>query len=237
MKELANTLPGEQFDEMVEKAEAKWAWIFELEWLLLVFSIVSFFPLLSACLSYLPSLSVLFILSLPFFPLPPSPFLIYFFPLAFPFFPLSSPLLPFLLFLPLFFSLAVRSFSSLFISFHPFLTLFFFFFSPLPFWSSFLLLFLPPMSLSSLYLDLLTSYEQAQELLEMKKVFLLEIIASANPPPSIPEQAPSSTKTVSNDGCAKRGEKQNRLTKKSRDLSQILPWSLLGRGVDSKISV
>ena len=54
--------------------------------MLLVSSIVFFFPLLSACLSYLPSLSVLFILSLPFFPFPPSPFLIYFFPLAFPFF-------------------------------------------------------------------------------------------------------------------------------------------------------
>ena len=76
-----------------------------------------------------------------------------------------------------------------------------------------ILIFLPPslspshLSLSSFYMNLLTRYEQAQELLEMKKIFLLEIIASAFLPPPTPEQAqdPSSMKTVSSDGCTKRG--------------------------------
>ena len=62
-----------------------------------------------------------------------------------------------------------------------------------------LLLFSSSLSLSSLYLDLLTRYKQAQELLEMKKIFLLKIIASANPPPPTPEQVPSITKMVSID--------------------------------------
>ena len=97
------------------------------------------------------------------------------------------------------------------------------------------------LSLSSLYLDLLTRYEQAQELLEIKKVFLLKIIASASLPPPTPEQAPSSMKMVSIDGCAKRGRKKID-GQKSRDLSQIQalimkPLRFLCRGVDGKISV
>ena len=68
---------------------------------------------------------------------------------------------------------------------------------------------LPPLpGLSSFYLDLLTRYKQAKELLEMKKVFLLKIT---------PEQGPSSTKMVSNDWCAKRG--RNKLT--DRNLAQL----------------
>ena len=59
------------------------------------------------------------------------------------------------------------------------------------------------LSLSSLFSDLLTRFEQTRELLEKRKVFLLKIIASAYLPPPTPEQAPSSTKMVSNDGCAK----------------------------------
>ena len=174
-------------------------------------SIVSFSLLLSACLSYLSSLSVLFI-----FPLSLSLSLFYSPPLLF------SSTLSLLHSLFSCFSLTVTSLSlsyptlfpslSLFIlfplsSFHPSLSSLF---SSLPLLSD-----LPPsvslspshFSLYSLYLDLLTRYEQAQELLEMKKLFLLKIIASANPPPPTPEQAqdPSSMKTVSNDGCTKRG--------------------------------
>ena len=60
------------------------------------------------------------------------------------------------------------------------------------------------LSLSSLFVDLLTRFEQTRELLEKRKVFLLKIIASAYLPPPTPEQAPSSTKMVSNDGCQVR---------------------------------
>ena len=97
------------------------------------------------------------------------------------------------------------------------------------------------LSLSSLYLDLLTRYEQAQELLEIKKVFLLKIIASASLPPPTPEQVPSSMEMVSIDGCAKR-EIDGQKFGSTRDLSQInaltmKPLRLLRRGVDGKISV
>ena len=189
---------------------------------MLVFSIVSLSPPPSACLSYLPSFSVIFILFLSlFYPLPPFLLFFVFFSSCFSF---SSPLLPFLV-------------TSLFLLFSFFLSPHFF-----PFFSHCLLLFLlfsflsdlPPSLFSSLpptsssllfiYLHLLTRYEQGRELLEMKKVFLLEIIASACLPPPTPEQAASSMKTVSYGRCAKGG--RNKLTDKepkisTSDFSQI----------------
>ena len=94
-------------------------------------------------------------------------------------------------------------------SFPPFPTLFSFLLS---FFLSNLPLFFSP-SLSSLFSFLLARYEQTQELLEKRKVFLLKIVASAYLPPPTPGQAPSSTKSVSNDGCTERG--RSKLTRKN----------------------
>ena len=156
-----------------------------------------FFP----CFSVVPPFSLSFFLppQLFFCPHPPfSPL----FPLHSVFFLLSlSSNLP-LSFTPslsrLLYSTHFSPLSSPLILFPPFVTIFSF--SLLP---RCLSLSLSYLSLSSLFVDLLTRYEQTRELLEKRKVFLLKIIASAYLPPPTPEQAPSSTKMVSNDGCAK----------------------------------
>ena len=216
---------------------------------MLVFSIVSLSPPPSAYLFYLPSLSVIFILSpLPFVfppPPPPHPLPTSFSPISH-FLSLSSLLLPFLLFnfFSLLFFLLFPLTSLYFLPFS--LSLLFSFLSDLP---PSLFVSLPPTSSSLLFihLHLPTRYEQARKLLEMKKVSLLKIIASACSPPPTPVQAASSMKTVSNYGCAKRARGRNKQRDEdpkisTRDLSQIKaltmkPLTLLGRGVDGKISV